>query len=490
VESDYLNDNRTPDYGVGAINYEVLDVPHSRFLGASWSNYEVTQKSLTITAKHQLNASWELRAVGGAQGFKSDLYGTARPTSIQGDGKWKRNLQRSSADETYMIGQLDLTGNFNTGSLKHTILIGGDVDQYHTETPAYNIFASQQTPEKVTAAYDSVNVFDLSLYPQRADIPKAVATSLTKRSVNRVGFYVQNFVTITEKLKVLAGVRYSYMETRSQAFTYKNGVAVLNEKQDPARYDDAFTPRFGIVYQPLKTMSLFASYANSFNLNTGNDINFKPLEPSMMDQYEVGVKNDFWNGLISVNLTGYQIVNSNQSQAVNPAPTAPLNPSAQELAGEVTSKGVELDIMTRSIKGFSFIAGYSYNQTKYTKSNIYEVGSRLRYNPAHTANFSTQYNVPSFSVLKGLNAGFTLFYVGDMMAGRSTRLTIPNDVFKLIPLPSFFQVDLSAGYTYNKTSIRVRMTNVTNVLGYYAHDDNSINPIAPRQLVTTLAYKL
>jgi iron complex outermembrane receptor protein len=210
----------------------------------------------------------------------------------------------------------------------------------------------------------------------------------------------------------------------------------------------------------------------------------------MMDQYEVGVKNDFWNGLISVNLTGYQIVNSNQSQAVNPAPTAPLNPSAQELAGEVTSKGVELDIMTRSIKGFSFIAGYSYNQTKYTKSNIYEVGSRLRYNPAHTANFSTQYNVPSFSVLKGLNAGFTLFYVGDMMAGRSTRLTIPNDVFKLIPLPSFFQVDLSAGYTYNKTSIRVRMTNVTNVLGYYAHDDNSINPIAPRQLVTTLAYKL
>jgi iron complex outermembrane receptor protein len=77
-----------------------------------------------------------------------------------------------------------------------------------------------------------------------------------------------------------------------------------------------------------------------------------------------------------------------------------------------------------------------------------------------------------------------------MMAGRSTRLTIPNDVFKLIPLPSFFQVDLSAGYTYNKTSIRVRMTNVTNVLGYYAHDDNSINPIAPRQLVTTLAYKL
>jgi iron complex outermembrane recepter protein len=349
----------------------------------------------------------------------------------------------------------------------------------------------QQYPDSVSAVYDKINVYDLSLHEQRTDIPRAIESTVTEVPVNRVGFYVQDFLTISGKLKVLAGVRYSYMEIRSKAYTYNdNGVAVLNATQNPSRYDDAFTPRFGVVYQPLKNTSFFASYANSFNLNSGRDINFKPLKPSMMDQYEAGVKNDLWNGLVSANLTFYKIVNSNQSQAVFPAPVSPLNPSAQELAGEVTSKGVEVDIMTKSIRGFSFIAGYSYNDTRYTKSNIYEVGSRLRYNPGHTSNLTVQYENPAASTLKGLNAGLTLFYVGDMVAGRSTRLTIPDDVYKLIPLPSFLQLDASVGYTYSNASIRFRVTNLSNVLSYYAHDDNSINPIAPRQFVTTLIYKL
>ena len=489
VEGDYLHDKRTPDYGVGAINYEVIDGPRSRFLGASWSTFEVFQKSLTVTVNQKLGEKWDLRIIGGAQGFASDLYSTSRPTTIKEDGTWARNLQRSSTNETYLLGQADLTGEFKTGSLKHTLLIGADIDQYQTNNTGYKIFAAPGSPEKASTAYDTINVFNLAELPQRTDIPRVEGSTLTKAPVNRVGFYLQDFITLSDKLKVLAGIRYSYMETGSKAFTYDaDGTAVVNDTQTPKRYDDAFTPRAGVVYQPLKTTSIFASYANSFAMNSGRDVNFEALPPSMMDQYEVGVKNDFLDGLISANITFYHIVNSNQSQSVFPAPESPLNPTAQELAGEVTSKGVEVDVMTRPIKGFSFIAGYSHNDTRYTKSNVYEVGSRLRYNPVHTANFSAHYKVSSNSVFKGVEAGLGLFYVADMVAGRLTRLTVPNDVYKPIPLPSFLQVDVSIGYTFNRASLRVRMTNLTNALGYYAHDDNSINPIAPRQFVSTLAY--
>lgn len=491
VEGDYLNDNRTPDYGVGAVNYQVIDGPRSRFLGAKWSNFEVFQKSLNVTINHRLTDNWDLRVMGGAQGFASDLFSTSRPTTIKADGTWARNLQRSSTDETYLMGQVDVTGKFTTGKLKHTLLVGGDIDQYRTENTGYKIFADAGSPDKVSAVYDTINVYNLRERRQRTDIPGVEASTLTKAPVNRVGFYVQDFIAITEKLKVLAGLRYSYMETGSEAFTYDSeGKAVLNETQTPTRYDDAFTPRAGVVYQPVKTTSFFASYANSFVLNSGRDINFEPLPPSLLDQFEVGVKNDFLGGLISANLTLYQIINSNQSQSVFPAPVSPLNPSAQELAGEVTSKGVELDVMTREIKGFSFIAGYSYNDTRYTKSNVYEVGTRLRYNPVHTANLSAIYKVPSTFVLKGVEAGVTFFYVADMVAGRLTRLTVADDVYRPIPLPNFGQLDASIGYTINKASLRIRMTNLTNALGYYAHDDNSINPIAPRQFVSTLSYKL
>ncbi len=488
LEGDYLNDNRTPDYGVGAINYQIAEVPRNRFLGVSWANYQVEQKSATATITHRLSSNWQLRAVGGYQNFSSNLYSTARPSTVRPDGKWVRNLQRSQTDEQYFMGQIDLTGQFKTGFLKHNLLFGADADQYRTQTPGFTIYADPKNPSRSSAVYDSINVFNMSEYEQRSTIPQASITSLAKNLIGRGGVYVQDLVSITDNLKVLAGLRYSYMESRNESYSRKNGRDSL--LAITPRFDQAFTPRFGIVYQPLKTTSVFASYANSFNLNTGIDNTGKPLAPSFINQYELGVKNDLFRGLLSANVVLYQIVNSNLSQTI-PQESPDFNaqyPNAQELAGEVTSKGLEIDLMTKSFRGFSFIGGYSYNQTTYTKSNTYEVGSRLRYNPNHTANASVYYTFQN-KVLKGFNLGFTGFYVDDMLAGRNTRLNVANDAFRLIPLPSFFQLDVSAGYTFRSVSLRGRVTNLLNELGYYAHDDNSINPIAPRQFALTLSYK-
>ncbi|MBC7919701.1 MAG: TonB-dependent receptor [Ferruginibacter sp.] len=212
----------------------------------------------------------------------------------------------------------------------------------------------------------------------------------------------------------------------------------------------------------------------------------------MVNQYELGIKNDLFKGLLSANLTLYQIVNSNLAQTILPGSPNynPDRPNAQELAGEVTSQGVEVDLTTKSFRGFSLIGGYSYNQTRYTQSNTYEVGSRLRYNPAHAANASVYYAFDRNTLLKGFDAGLIGSYVGGMVAGRNPRLTVANDAYRLIPLPSFFQFDASVGYVINRLSVRVRTTNLLNRLGYYAHDDNSINPIAPRQFAATVSYQL
>lgn len=490
LEGDYLKDNRTPDYGIGAINYTISNLPRNRFLGVSWANYQVEQKTVTATITHRLNDNWQLRAVGGWQHYNNSQYSTSRPTAFQkGDStKLYRSLQRSQADEKYYLAQVDLTGQFKTGFLKHNLLVGADADQYRTATPTFSIFADPRNPSKISTGYDTINVFNLSESIQRSDIPQANRATLAKNVIGRGGVYVQDLLTIIEKVKLLAGLRYSYMETSSETYTDKTGETTYAV----TRFDDAFTPRVGLVYQPLKTTSVFASYANSFNLNTGIDSQGEALPPSLINQYELGVKNDLFKGLLSANLTLYQIVNSNLSQTIlqGSANFNPDRPTAQVMAGEVTSKGVELDLMTKSFRGVSLIGGYSYNQTKYTQSNTYEVGSRLRYNPTHTANASIYYAFNQRTLLKGFQVGLTGLYVGDMMAGRNTRLTVPNDAYKLIPLPSFFQFDATVGYTINKLSVRLRATNLLNTLGYYAHDDNSINPIAPRQFAATFSYKL
>jgi iron complex outermembrane recepter protein len=474
LEGDYMKDRRTADFGTGAVNYEIANIPRERFLGVTWSYFDIAQKSANLTISHQLNNAWKLTGTGAYRAFESDLFANLRPNStnfIATSGKWIRGLQRTETNEKYWMGQVDLTGQFKNGSIEHNVLIGSDFDQYNTQTTAY----------VAVTKYDSTNIYQPNLFILRTDIPTLKQNTITTAPINRVGFYVQDLISFSEKLKFLAGVRYSYQDTKSSALTVST-----NKTAESNTFDGAFTPRFGLVYQPSKMMSIFSSYSNSFTLNTGVDVSGNALPPSFINQFEVGMKNELFNGLLSANITAYQIVNSNLAQTS--LANGNTNTNIKELAGEVTSQGVEVDLKSKPFLGFSLMAGYSYNETKYTKSNIYIAGSLLRYNPNHTANASIYYTF-SDTKLKGLNLGLTAMYFGERQAGRSTRLTIKNDTYKLIPINAYTQIDASAGYNFTKFSIRAKVSNLLNELSYNVHDDNSVNPIAPRMASVTVAYK-
>ncbi|QHL86607.1 TonB-dependent siderophore receptor [Nibribacter ruber] len=486
LEGDYMHDTRTPDYGVGAINYAITDLPRSAYLGVSFGKNEVKQRSAMATITHRLNDKFEIRSTSSFQNYNVALLTTSRPTNfvLDAEGRYngdlKRGLQRSASDEKYYLTQLDLTGKFNTGFLQHTLLVGADVDKYDTEAPSFNAISS----------YDVINIYHLNPDNQRKDIPDFITKPYNTKTVsNRFGVYAQDLISVSEKVKVLAGLRYSAIDTEGES-TVTDAQTKKEVLGTTSSYDYAFSPRTGVVFQPTQNMSLFVSYANSFTPNTGTDVNMKPLDPSITDQYEVGIKNELLNGLLSANVTAYQIKNSNFAQRalfLANGVTANTNNNIKELAGEVTSQGVEVDIMSKPMLGWSLLGGYSYNDTRYTKSNTYAKNERLRYNPSHTANASLFYSFQN-ETLSGLNLGATAFYVGDRLAGRNRTDANPN--FKLIALPNYMLFDAHVGYTLQRVSVRLKLTNLLNKLSYNAHDDNSINPIAPRQFMTTIAYKL
>lgn len=475
LEADYANDERTPDFGAGIINYEIVELPRERFLGVAWSKYKAKQLSTTATITHNFSENWKLTFTGAYRNYSTDLFANTRPNTggvpITTDGTWIRNIQRSQVAEDYYLAQLDLTGKFNTGNVSHQLLFGTDTDQFETKTTAYTQLAR----------YDTVNVFGTKNYKIRADIPTLNPATFTTSPVSRVGVYVQDLISLTKNIKFLAGVRYSYQQTGSNVLTYST-----NKTTNSVAYDGAFSPRLGLVIQPTKNISVFGSYANSFTLNTGVDVNGNALKPSLTDQFEIGIKNQLIDNKLSLNVTAYQIVNSNLAQIS--LANGNTNSNIKELVGEVTSKGVEVDFVSRPVKNLSVIAGYSYNETRYTKSNTYVEGSLLRYNPNHTANFSTNYMV-SEGKLKGLNVGLTGLYIGERQAGRSTRVQVANDAFQLVKLAAFTQVDATAGYSFKNISIRAKVGNIFNVYSYNVHDDNSVNPIAPRNFSTTLSFK-
>jgi iron complex outermembrane recepter protein len=483
LEGDYLKDNRTPDFGLTTINYDVIKLPRNSFLGFDWGNFNTIQESFTTTFNQRFNEKWQLKSIISYQGFTTNLLSSLRPNStnlVQPNGDWVRGVQKMDTKQKYGLGQIDLNGEFNTGNIKHTILIGVDTDVSNTKTLAFNNITN----------YDKINIYEPTKVLSKNEIYASTVVPLMSENTNqeaiikRAGIYVQDFVEFSTKLKLLTGLRYSYLENITNTYTYATKKNVETKSSD-----NAFSPKIGLTYQPTVQNAMFLSYTNSFALNTGTDINLKSLPTSTIHQYEIGIKNEFFNKRLTANVTSYIIDYSNLAQT--DLSNGNTNTNIKELAGSYQSKGVEVDVVGH-LKNLKIMAGYSFNDAKYTKSNIYAVSTKLRFVPNHTANASAFYTFENTKILKGLELGILTTYIGKRFGGRLSPLnpvTTAEKARRLIPVEGFLQTDISVGYTFKAMSIRAKLANIGNVISYYVYDDNTVTPIAPRMATTTVSFK-
>jgi iron complex outermembrane receptor protein len=501
LQGDYLKDNWTPDFGTGAIGKVLVDIPRNTYLGALWSNGVTKQATVSGLIKHSFNDNWKLNFNTSFQNYSRTSKGTER---IQVDpktvpyGNFNRPLGQNKNLEQIIGEQVNLQGNFKTGTIKHQLFTGVDLE---------NSFKQDYTFTFTPANYDSspINIFTFDTNSQRTDIPNATNTKIVKTDTNRFGIYAQDLISVTDKLKVLAGLRWSWQEAQVDTHDLTQNPVVITKAAK--RKDEAFSPKIGLVYQPTKDISLFTSYANSFTPNTGLTIYNEAIEASIIDQYEVGVKKDFWKGILSTNITLYQITNSNLSQRADKKADGSDNndSNVKVLSGATKSKGVEIDITAKPIDGLNITAGYSYNDMRYTKTSglngSFIEGDRLVRTPANTANLSFFYTLPS-GVLKGLSFGAIGNYIGDRFGGwnddylwtpvkpattPATYVVTIRD--RDIPLEGYTTIDASVGYEWKQFSILCKLSNVANVLNYTVHENYSVNPIAPRQVMTSIKYK-
>ena len=209
------------------------------------------------------------------------------------------------------------------------------------------------------------------------------------------------------------------------------------------------------------------------------------------------MKKEFWKGLLTTNVTLYHIVNSNLAQTAefDANGNVNTNTNVKSLSGETTSKGIEIDLIYKPIDALNIIAGYSYNDMRYTKTTgatgSFIEGDRLARTPAHTANASFFYTVPS-GALKNVSFGAIGNYIGNRVGGWNNQVdpTKPNGIWdRELPINGYTTIDISLGYNWKQFSLLCKLSNITNELNYTVHENYSVNPIAPRQILTSLRYK-
>jgi len=122
--------------------------------------------------------------------------------------------------------------------------------------------------------------------------------------------------------------------------------------------NDALTTRFGAVYKVRDNVSLYASYAESFQQLIGVAADGSAFEPTRGTQYEAGARANLFGGGATASAALFQITQTNLTIP------DPDNPGFSIQLGEVESRGFELELSGQVAPRLSLIGGFSYLDNK------------------------------------------------------------------------------------------------------------------------------
>ncbi|MEH1845008.1 MAG: TonB-dependent siderophore receptor [Nostoc sp.] len=443
LEYEHVHDQRPFDRGLVAIGRGVADIPYDRVLGERDDSLTQTEDRVGYRLEHGFSEDWKLRSRFRFSAIHGN-YPEVEPGELnEQTGELSRTWSDGYTDFKEYLLQNDLVGKFSTAWVKHTLLFGVDL----LRTTYGGDFGSSPAP--------NINIFN----PIYGIVPRPNRDQLAEgfgfqNETNSFGIFLQDQVALTDNLKLLLGGRFDLVDQKS-----------TSEQQD-----DAFTPRIGIVYQPIQPISLYASFSQSFQPNSGTRADGSLLEPQRGTQYEAGIKGEFLNNRLTATLAAYEITKSN---VPTPDPNYPPESGFVIPIGEQRSRGIELDIAGEILPGWNVIASYAYTDAKITQSNDGQQGNQLASVPYNAASLWTTYELQTGN-WKGLGFGLGLFYVG------SRQGDLAND-FKV---SSYLRTDASIFYQRNSWKLGLNFNNLFNV-NYIevSQDRNFINPGAPFTVV-------
>lgn len=288
--------------------------------------------------------------------------------------------------------------------------------------------------------------------------------------------YIANVFTPILGLNIMAAARY-------ESNNFKGGI--LYGSPVEAYTQSAFSPKFGIVYEIIKDkFSVFGNYQNSFSSKGyyATDLVGTPAlsAPERANQFEGGFKGSIFKGRVNATLSYYNINVKNSLVATGLY--TPNFQSIQTQAGELLSKGVELEVNAYLVKGLSLVGGVSYNDSEYLESDPTTKGRRPgTAGSPWLASLYASYQILDGS-LKGLGFGIGGNYANDHREINNN--IVQNGVVtgeSIFILPKYLVLNASAFYDTKKYRIGVKVDNFTN-----QHYWVGFTTANPQQLINAL----
>ena len=232
----------------------------------------------------------------------------------------------------------------------------------------------------------------------------------------------QATLNITDQLRLIGGIRYTYDRVtyrlaRNYSATPPAGFAVPGisgpYSGSGATDDNGPSAKAGIQYDFTSRVMGYATYSRGYKGPAFNVFynetasNSAAISPETSDSYEVGLKTQWFDRTLTVNLAAFNErfynFQANSFVLVNGSVTTTLTN-----AGAVRSEGVELEGTWRPIRDLSFSGGYTYDDaiivayhcdaSTLTAANyatcVNHDGKPLPFAPRHKLDITGDWNMP------------------------------------------------------------------------------------------------
>ncbi len=458
LEGDFMRNNHPLDRGLTHFPNQRGTPSHSTYYWGKGSDNMLHNDNdmVQLRFEHQLNDDWSL--AGGYQYLDGSLKGNAvEANGIAADNvTLGRNFSYRKLEWTDHNYQLNLTGHFDTAGFAHTLITGVEYEDYD-----YRSIISRSAAGNT--AYP-VNIFDPVLNQPRPALTRTPTHD--HETLKTWAAFVQDQIALTERFKVLGGVRLERFEQKYDDLTQAN--------RDWQKAENAVTPRVGVIYDLTESVAVYANASKSFKPNSGTARQSTAgFEPEKGKAYELGMKWAALDGLLNVDAAVFHTIKENV-QGIDPT-----NEAFRVVAGEVRSRGFEVNVAGQLTPEWRVIGGYAYVDAEVTEDSTLPKGTRLANIPRNAFNLLNVYEFQD-GVWRGLGLGINIKYV-DERAGQTAVPTFTMDDYTVTDLLSFYKVN-------EQLRLNLDVRNVFNK-GYEESSwNNYAYPGEPRTVQTGFTY--
>ena len=438
---EHADHERFIDRGVPTLNGEPVEAFEEIVFGDTDTNLQTLRADIyRANLSHEFSDTRKGNLVVQYSDFQK-MYKNYYASGYSGGDTFTADGYKDPTERTNLIISGNIVNEFQTGSAKHTLLVGAEIIDTENENYRYNtFFITTEDDNEVFNITRPINFGVNAAGVRTYNDFTADLKSSTESDIEVTSIYIQDQIDVTDKFKILLGGRFDNFDIT---------VRDIKKGTSESREDEEFSPRAGLIFKPQENVSLYVSYAESFLPRSGEqfkklDANAARLDPDVYESTEIGVKWDIRPGL---SFTA-SYFDSEQTIATRDSDTG----ENSEIVG-LQVDGIELELKGQVTEKLSLAIGYSDLDGETAK------GGEPREIPEYTASLWATYEVNDrFGIGFGVTA-----------QGESN---IKNDKPGLI-LPDYTRVDFAAYYDLaDDLSIQLNVENVTDEL-YFPHSHST-----------------